>query len=74
MKHWTFTWTRFGEDVSQARKRRGETQAELAARVGVTRFAVAAWESGRVAPSVEKLCQICTAAGLDPRQYFRRQR
>jgi transcriptional regulator with XRE-family HTH domain len=51
-----------GELVSEARKRAGLTQAQLAERGGTTQSAIARLESGRTAPSleqVERLMRLC---------------
>lgn len=44
-----------------ARKAAGLTQAELAAKVGVCRTAVAAWESGKSYPPADRLPTIAAA-------------
>lgn len=44
-----------------ARKAAGLTQAELAAKVGVCRTAVAAWESGKSYPPADRLPAIAAA-------------
>jgi transcriptional regulator with XRE-family HTH domain len=51
-----------GELVSEARKRAGLTQAQLAERAGTTQSAIARLESGRTSPSleqVERLMRLC---------------
>ena len=44
-----------GENLTQARKAAGLTQADVAAKLGVSRQAVSRWESGQSKPSTEKL-------------------
>ncbi len=43
------------EKLTQARKAAGLTQADIAARLSVSRQAVSRWESGQSKPSTEKL-------------------
>lgn len=42
------------DNLQQLRKLRGLTQEDLAERVGVSRQAVAKWESGETSPDLEK--------------------
>jgi transcriptional regulator with XRE-family HTH domain len=51
--------------VKEARKRAGITQAELAERAGTTQSAIARIESGRTAPSLERLSELTRQAGFD---------
>ena len=44
-----------GEKLMQARKAAGLTQADVAAKLSVSRQAVSRWESGQSKPSTEKL-------------------
>ncbi len=53
--------------VSEARRRAGLTQAELARRVGTSQAAIARYERARVMPSVATLYRIVGACGLDLR-------
>jgi transcriptional regulator with XRE-family HTH domain len=53
-----------GERIRRARVSRGMTQAELAALVGVTRSAVAQWETGRAGQVTGNLARIADALGL----------
>jgi putative transcriptional regulator len=57
---------RIGQNVHRLRERRGLTQAELAARVGVHRVTVAALEGGRKAPSLELLEQLARVLRVRP--------
>ena len=47
-----------GENIREGRKRRGLTQAEVAARLEVTSAAVTQWERGMTTPRYEKLEQL----------------
>ena len=44
--------------ISSYREKRGISQNELAALVGVTQSAVAKWETGDSMPRADKLCQL----------------
>ena len=48
----------FSEKLQILRKNRGYTQESLAAKLGVSRQAVAKWESGRIYPDISNLIQI----------------
>lgn len=50
----------FKERLSEARKEKGFTQAELARRLGVTAQAVSKWERGNAYPDIELLDGIST--------------
>jgi transcriptional regulator with XRE-family HTH domain len=52
-----------GARIAAARRARGWTQGELAAQVGVSRSAVAQWETGRAGQVTTNLARI--AAALD---------
>ncbi len=51
--------------LREARKRAGLTQRQLAERLGVAQPQVARWESGRAAPSFERLKAVLAVCGLD---------
>ena len=51
--------------LRQARLRAGLTQAELGRRIGRSQSQIARWESGRVEPSLETLCRLVRACGLE---------
>src|SRR5688572_12153191 len=53
--------------VREARRRAGLSQAELASRVGTTQSAVARLESGKRAPSFERIVELVRACGFDLR-------
>ena len=48
----------FADNLKTARKKRGQTQASLAESLGVSKGAVAMWETGKRQPSLEKLGEI----------------
>jgi predicted nucleotidyltransferase/DNA-binding XRE family transcriptional regulator len=54
-----------GELLRQARRGAGLTQAELAARAGVTQSVISAYESGRRQPSIPVLRRLVEAAGAE---------
>ena len=62
-----------GALLRQARKRAGLSQAELAARAGVTQSVISAYESGHRQPSVPALAALVDAAGYDLVMSVRRQ-
>ena len=51
--------------VREARRRAGLSQADLASRVGTTQSAVARLETGRSAPSLERITELVRACGFD---------
>jgi transcriptional regulator with XRE-family HTH domain len=51
--------------MREARLRAGLTQAELAERSGRDRAAIARWERGGVAPSLETLIELLRACSFD---------
>ncbi|BBZ13314.1 helix-turn-helix transcriptional regulator [Mycobacterium branderi] len=54
-----------GDLVREARRRAGLTQAELASRAGTTQSAIARWESGRTAISLDDVRRLVRLCGLD---------
>lgn len=48
----------FSENLLQLRKYNKLTQEELAEKIGVSRQAIAKWESGDTLPDLERSCQI----------------
>ena len=54
----------FCEKLTQARKTAGLTQADIAARLSVSRQAVSRWESGQSKPSTEKLLALGALYGV----------
>ena len=53
-----------GEKLTQARKVAGLTQADVAAKLNVSRQAVSRWESGQSKPSTEKLLALGELYGV----------
>jgi transcriptional regulator with XRE-family HTH domain len=56
--------TGLGERIRDARRAIGLTQAQLAAAVGVTRSAVAQWETGRAGQVGANLARVAAALGV----------
>jgi len=62
-----------GALLRQARKRAGLSQAELAARAGVTQSVISAYESGHRQPAIPALAALIDAAGYELVMGLRRQ-
>lgn len=62
-----------GSLLRQARQRAGLTQADLAARAGITQSVISAYESGHREPSVPALAALIDAAGYELTLGLRRQ-
>jgi hypothetical protein len=54
-----------GDLIREARRRAGLTQAELADRAGTVQPAIARWESGRTAVSLDDVVRVIRLCGLD---------
>lgn len=54
-----------GDLIREARRRAGLTQAELADRAGTVQPAIARWESGRTAVSLDDVVRLVRLCGLD---------
>lgn len=54
-----------GDLIREARRRAGLTQRELAALAGTAQPAIARWESGRTAVSLEDVLRLVRLCGLD---------
>ena len=54
-----------GQLIREARRRAGLTQAQLAARAGTAQPAIARWESGRTAVSLDDVVRLIRLCGLD---------
>jgi hypothetical protein len=63
-----------GALLRAARRRAGLSQAELAARAGVTQSVISVYESGRRQPAVPTLAALVEAAGFDLDMRLRRRR
>jgi transcriptional regulator with XRE-family HTH domain len=57
--------SRGGDLIREARRRAGLTQAEVAERVGTTQSAIARWERGGSAPSLDTTMRVLRAIGFD---------
>ena len=58
--------TSYGGDlIREARRRAGLTQAELAVRAGTAQPAIARWESGRTAVSLDDVLRLVRLCGFD---------
>ena len=53
-----------GSRIRQARDRAGLTQEQLAERIGVSRTAIARYESGEIEPKLHNLAAIALALGV----------
>ena len=56
--------------IRAARKANGLSQEELAARVGISRNAVAGWETGHSRPDLDLIPKLCLALRLSPVRFF----
>lgn len=54
-----------GNLIREARRRAGLTQAQLAARAGTAQPAIARWESGRTAVSLDDVRRLVRLCGFD---------
>jgi len=54
-----------GDLIREARRRAGLTQADLASRAGTTQSAIARWESGRTAVSLDDVRRLARLCGFD---------
>lgn len=54
-----------GDFIREARRRAGLTQAELGSRAGTTQSAIARWESGRTAVSLDDVRRLVRLCGFD---------
>ncbi|TFJ72433.1 transcriptional regulator [Carnobacterium maltaromaticum] len=57
--HFRCYYHHFGVKLKTLRKAKKITQAELANKIGVSKWAVTSYEQGRTSPSVEVLIKIC---------------
>ena len=58
----------FQENLIRARKARGMTQEELAARLSISRQAVSKWETGTADPSTSNLLALAKLFGVRPEE------
>ena len=52
-----------GKQISEILSRHGQTQASLAAKLGISRAAVNKWVNGQIAPSPRNIARIASATG-----------
>lgn len=68
----TLPWkAEHGIRLREARQRRGETQAEVAARFGVTQPSYSRWELGQTSPSGQHLDELSRFMGMEPDDFAR---
>ena len=58
--------TDVGRNIRRARESAGQTQKELATRIGVAQPRVAEWERGKVDPTGSTIIKIAAALGIEP--------
>lgn len=60
----------FGEKLSAARKAKGFSQEELAAKINVSRQAVSKWENGTAQPETANILKLCEVLEVSPNELF----
>ena len=60
----------FGEKLSAARKAKGFSQEELAAKIDVSRQAVSKWENGTAQPETANILKLCETLEISPNELF----
>ncbi len=60
----------FGEKLSAARKSKGFSQEELAAKIEVSRQAVSKWENGTAQPETANILKLCEVLEISPNELF----
>ena len=60
----------YGEAIRERRKSLGINQADLASRIGVSRNAVAGWETGHSRPDLDTIPPLCGALGMTLESFF----
>ena len=60
----------FGEKLSAARKAKGFSQEELAAKIEVSRQAVSKWENGTAQPETANIIKLCEVLEVSPNELF----
>lgn len=53
-----------GDSLRETRMRKGLTQTDLAAKVGVTQSSISQWENGRKRPSARSVSKLASILGL----------
>lgn len=59
-----------GEKIREYRERKGMTQRDLAASIGVDASAVSLWESGKTAPTANNIVKLASILGVTPGDLF----
>jgi len=57
---------RGGQAIRTAREAMGWSQDDLAARMGISRSAIAQWETSRAAPATNRVAELAELLGLEP--------
>ena len=60
----------FGEKLSAARKAKGFSQEELAAKIEVSRQAISKWETGSAQPETANILKLCEVLEISPNELF----
>lgn len=55
---------KIGKFISEKRKAKGMTQAQLAEKLGITDRAVSKWETGKSMPDVSLMLELCSLLGI----------
>lgn len=55
---------KIGKFISEKRKSKGMTQAQLAEKLGITDRAVSKWETGKSMPDVSLMLELCSLLGI----------
>ncbi|MBQ4642717.1 MAG: helix-turn-helix transcriptional regulator [Oscillospiraceae bacterium] len=60
----------FSEKLSAARKTKGFSQEELAAKIEVSRQAISKWENGTAQPETANILKLCEVLEISPNELF----
>ena len=60
----------FGEKLSAARKAKGFSQEELAAKIKVSRQAISKWETNSAQPETANILKLCEVLEISPNELF----
>jgi len=58
------------DNLKEIRNKSGQTQRELASKIGVTPYAVCCWETGRSLPTKENIQKLCDAFKISREELF----
>ena len=64
---------KYGEIIRIRRSALGMSQAELAAKIGVSRNTVAGWETGHSRPDLDTLPSLCSTLRISLNRFFGRE-